>query len=935
MIRLIIIALLAALPVRSELIPASRLIDFTPHTPEDSDGVGVPGGIDRFYPGGANERTTLLNVMDYGASGSVVETTGTITSGTNSLVVASAATFAVGQHIRVGHTEVQQLVINSGATSSGNLTLTLGMDASTSKSFSIAVLSGDTATQIADKIRASSASSGYKDIKGWAASGSGPTIALTRNTNRAVTAVASIATALGVTATGSVIQDGSIAFEGSITAIDGTTFTLSGNATASVTSATVSHNDTPAIVAAVTAANGTNSVVWLPAGDYRIDSEVATGAKSNYTIRGAGPASTRIQFHGTTGSAFAIGTNLNGQPLTEGNGNWGYYNFPITGNPVKGDNEITVGAAASTLQVGKLIMLDVLDDNTVPVLSIGGETNRNRKHFALITSKTATTVTIHPGLFFDLPETLSPRINTSDAITKYAGLEDLSVDGGYGVSSAQYTVSMGEAYGCWIRNIEVRNASNYNFGAGELARCEVRKSLFMGRIGTGSNGASVLIAVATGLLVEDCIVGFNSPGFEINFSTTGSVFAYNFGERIESNGVLSGFINANHGPHNVFNLFEGNYGARFQSDGYFGSASDNILFRNWFHGTSPVTTTNRWAITLNRLSSNFSVIGNLIGDPDEPVTWKLANAGPGFDATSSTSNTIASSGSKTFTVASGLSWEATFGKVLVRSISTPSAWMTGTVSSYSGTELTFTVVRSGGSGTYTDWTVVGGGGLGQDQGYIYALGHPNIGNGGVGGLGVVDPTAGVWWPVWDGRLMTKIGAYNSGTAYNSTTTAADVVLRTASAPTALTGGASVTSSTWVAANNAKSGLTTWDDPGPSSADWLPLGTSMFQELDYSVVRTLIRKGNRNARDDAIPADESLGADVAPASLYRSSKPAFLGDKPWPVFDATQPFASQSPLQLPAYHRYALENESYLTGEPPPSGGTATITTLNATTLNIQ
>lgn len=74
-----------------------------------------------------------------------------------------------------------------------------------------------------------------------------------------------------------------------------------------------------------------------------------------------------------------------------------------------------------------------------------------------------------------------------------------------------------------------------------------------------------------------------------------------------------------------------------------------------------------------------------------------------YSKTSTTSLTIGT-GSKAFTVASGLSFVAG-NSVTATSAASSANFMTGTVASYSGTTLTVTVTTIGGSGTLADWTI--------------------------------------------------------------------------------------------------------------------------------------------------------------------------------------------------------------------------------------
>jgi len=104
---------------------------------------------------------------------------------------------------------------------------------------------------------------------------------------------------------------------------------------------------------------------------------------------------------------------------------------------------------------------------------------------------------------------------------------------------------------------------------------------------------------------------------------------------------------------------------------------------------------------------------------------------------SSTSNTI-STGSKTFTVASGLPFSA--GQA-VQVYNSGSNYMYGNVTSYSSTSLVVNIVYVTGSGTFTSWSIdqmfAGGGGGGE----VYA--NNGIGGAGGGGDGATDANLGV------------------------------------------------------------------------------------------------------------------------------------------------------------------------------------------------
>jgi hypothetical protein len=78
-------------------------------------------------------------------------------------------------------------------------------------------------------------------------------------------------------------------------------------------------------------------------------------------------------------------------------------------------------------------------------------------------------------------------------------------------------------------------------------------------------------------------------------------------------------------------------------------------------------------------------------------------AGPGYQATSSTSLTIGT-GSQTLTTQSGLAY--TVGaRARVASSTSPTNWMEGQLTAYSGTTLTVNVNLVNGTGTFTSWNI--------------------------------------------------------------------------------------------------------------------------------------------------------------------------------------------------------------------------------------
>ncbi|HRP05385.1 MAG TPA: glycosyl hydrolase family 28-related protein, partial [Opitutaceae bacterium] len=387
-------------------------------------------------------------------------------------------------------------------------------------------------------------------------------------------------------------------------------------------------NASAAIQAAVNAAKA-GDVVFLPAGIYRIDTPVYIGPdKDGISVRGAGMEATVLDVR--TNTAFSVGSGSDYQ--------WAW---PASGNEIssglsKGSSSLTI-ANTSAFSVGQIIKIsfeNVISDELilagyVPTVSVGGY-NRIRNQKARITGKTGTTLSFSPSLHYAPPAGLSGRVNVAQLQCDFVGIEELCIDGAKG--SMIFPIIYDQCFGCWIRSVKIMNTNNYGVFLTDSLNCEIRACLIRDRKTGGSNGAGILFGCVSSSLIEDNIVLDVAPAVEVNSSSTGNVFAYNFLEC-----PVGGALNTNHGPHNSFNLYEGNVTRSIQSDGYFGGASEDTFFRNWIHGTNFGRTLRTSKVSLNRFTRNYSFIGNIIGDPGsggEPYSFGNPNMGNSmFDGT--------------------------------------------------------------------------------------------------------------------------------------------------------------------------------------------------------------------------------------------------------------------------------------------------------------
>src|SRR5215475_56275 len=341
-------------------------------------------------------------------------------------------------------------------------------------------------------------------------------------------------------------------------------------------------------------------VVYIPEGRFRIETVVHLGnAKSNRTLRGAGMGRT-ILVSGNNAVIFSAGDEP--WPQREKDpANW----IPITSGATKGSNTITV-RNTSRFKVGAPIGIS---PNVLPVWAhnLGGfpDTLRTMRVYCKVNSKTATTVTFEPALPFDFSGMTPVALADDTPMIQGVGLEDLTCD--MSNSNASWAVWYQQAWGCWVKDVEVKGAYTRQMLFSHVLRGEVRGCYTHDVQGAGPNHEGISFGSAAWNLVEDNISN-NGGNPAIIFGEGASYSAANV---IAYNYVVNsapGFwdISVNHGPHSMLCLIEGNLIKDYEDDGYFGSSSHNTLFRNSISGQ----------LKLKHFSNYYNVVGNVLGaDP--------------------------------------------------------------------------------------------------------------------------------------------------------------------------------------------------------------------------------------------------------------------------------------------------------------------------------
>lgn len=342
-------------------------------------------------------------------------------------------------------------------------------------------------------------------------------------------------------------------------------------------------------------------VVLIPEGTFKGSLFYQTGAGK--TVRGAGMGKTIIRNYSQNGQgAFSIGTSDWPEPSPS---------LPIISGATNGSTTVTV-TNTSNISPGRMIR--ITQNNPNYVFSTGGYQNQMGV-MALVASKTSTTVTFSPALPVDF--TNSPALGSyQNYLMSGFGFEDFTVDL---TNSAVAGFWMEQVYGCWIKGVEIRGTTTRQIKLYNAMKCEIRDCYIHDArsSGPGHEGIDLMQNVCWSLIENNICDRGGFPMIILgdgSGSCVGNVIAYNYLVNLDSgSGVAGGSLSLNHGPHNMFNLVEGNVAQMFQSDGYYGSASDNTAYRNWFTGVYPSGAQWPIAVNLGRWSYRFNLYGNVLG----------------------------------------------------------------------------------------------------------------------------------------------------------------------------------------------------------------------------------------------------------------------------------------------------------------------------------
>ena len=359
-------------------------------------------------------------------------------------------------------------------------------------------------------------------------------------------------------------------------------------------------------------------VVLLGSGTFYVSSLYM---KSNVTLRGAGIGTTIIKAtsnqllnFGAYGIAYGTAVNLAG----------GYG---------KGSTTITTSTAHGW-SAGQYIVIDQLNNasgdpvitnvgdggtNTNMAGRVSGGTRAMQQVVKLVSPTSGTTATLEIPIYMGFDSTASPQGTKVTMTVENAGVEALTIDNSSG--SYFYPVTVFNAANCWLYNVELNglNASGMGIYLSASYRITITGcNIHSATTGTAPYDSYGITSLGTGsaYLIENNIVYDVSNGMVFQGGLSGSAILYNYITNLSASNYPTkncyglGF----HGSHQYMNLFEGNVieGGYFGSDNYWGSNSNNTLFRNRIYMNYSLADQDL-NLSISANQTYYNVIGNVLG----------------------------------------------------------------------------------------------------------------------------------------------------------------------------------------------------------------------------------------------------------------------------------------------------------------------------------
>lgn len=375
-------------------------------------------------------------------------------------------------------------------------------------------------------------------------------------------------------------------------------------------------------------------VVYLNPGTYSVD-QISFDAYVGKTLRGAGAGQTILLLNG----------RIVNRDITfhEGHG------APVASGYIKGSTSITLASTPSErFRAGSLICLSeeaspnkwgpgvgVYYRSGFPSGSSVYNLNETRcfRHMNRIVSVVGSTLKLAAPIPLDFSPSLDVKAYPQGTAerTSLCGLEDMTLDAQDRIDTP---ISFISADRCWIQDVELKNVPGSDIGMirfWQCFQCEIRRCYIHGATGYPHQTDGYATAFNYGssnCLIIDCIVDKVADLCESN-GASACAYLYNYSRDTLRAGIYSRGMTVSHGPHGFMLLVEGNVLSTIANDGYHGSTSHVVVFRNHINGlNSQGPLEQRKLVNLCRGSYFHTLVGNILGDASwRPAYYEFPYAG--------------------------------------------------------------------------------------------------------------------------------------------------------------------------------------------------------------------------------------------------------------------------------------------------------------------
>lgn len=403
-----------------------------------------------------------------------------------------------------------------------------------------------------------------------------------------------------------------------------------------------------------------NQVVYLPTATYCFSNRVYCASLNGVSLRGDGPGLTILKDSCTNcGTLFTLGQvggiGNGADNLLPGSNFMNLASGYTQGssNLVCSNSQLGFNGSGVSFNVGDLMMLTESNEPYVtPTGQNGTQTfsspTSDGQHclnqMMVITAiNNVTNLTVWPPVAWTYRSALNPILylqNFSHYVTptvcKQVGFENLTITNAVGSLHPKQEIDWWTCVQCWMTNVEIVNCDNYGFFMDSGLQNQIDHCNFHATALTNIyyQMYDMEMEFSSFVLIQNNIINGFFEGIQVDSGGCGNVVAYNVftnyynaGANGDDTNRCAPGLSTSHGAFPMLNLIEGNYGAQFQRDAYWGSSGFDTLFRNIFTGVDAhggiLYTNDLICLKIDNASTSNNVVGNILGNPNTVWTQYL------------------------------------------------------------------------------------------------------------------------------------------------------------------------------------------------------------------------------------------------------------------------------------------------------------------------